>query len=94
VHTIFPVAYEWDEEKAAANLRKHGVDFADAARVLEDELALTMLDLISEEERSLPSDAIPMGGCSWWSTPGGERIRLISARETTSKERRHYEKGT
>jgi hypothetical protein len=53
-----------------------------------------MLDLISEEERSLPSDAIPMGGCSWWSTPGGERIRLISARETTSKERRHYEKGT
>jgi hypothetical protein len=53
VHTgayTSPVEYEWDEEKAAANLRKHGVDFADAALVLEDELALTMRDLYSENE--------------------------------------------
>ena len=41
---------EWDEEKAAANLRKHRVDFADAALVLEDELASTMRDLYSERE--------------------------------------------
>jgi len=32
---------EWDPEKAAENLRKHGVDFADAATVLGDEMALT-----------------------------------------------------
>jgi len=34
----------WDEDKAAANLQKHGVDSADAATVLEDEAALTMPD--------------------------------------------------
>ena len=32
---------EWDPRKAAANLKKHGVDFADAATVLHDEQAIT-----------------------------------------------------
>jgi uncharacterized protein len=36
--------YEWDPGKAATNLRKHGVDFADAALALEDPLAKTMPD--------------------------------------------------
>jgi uncharacterized DUF497 family protein len=36
--------YEWDPRKAAANLAKHNVDFADAALSLEDPLALTMPD--------------------------------------------------
>lgn len=95
MHTILLVEYEWDEEKAAANLRKHGLDFADAALVLEDELALTMRDLHSEEERFVALGRDPNGRLlavvyTW----RGERIRLISARETTSKERRHYEKGT
>jgi hypothetical protein len=89
------VGYDWDEEKAAANLRKHGVDFADAALALEDELALTMRDLYSErEERFVTVGRDPLGRLlivvyTW----RGERIRLISARETTSKERRDYEKG-
>ena len=34
--------YEWDPRKAADNLRKHGVDFADAVVALEDPLALTV----------------------------------------------------
>jgi uncharacterized DUF497 family protein len=33
---------EWDPDKAASNVRKHGIDFADAALVLFDELALTI----------------------------------------------------
>ena len=36
--------FEWNERKAAANLKKHGVDFADAALVLYDDLALTTQD--------------------------------------------------
>ena len=36
--------YEWDPRKAAENLRKHGVDFADAVIALEDENALTIED--------------------------------------------------
>jgi len=34
------VSFEWDPRKAAANLRKHGVDLADAALVFEDEHAI------------------------------------------------------
>jgi uncharacterized DUF497 family protein len=34
------VDIEWDPRKAASNLIKHGVDFADAATVFEDELAM------------------------------------------------------
>lgn len=89
------VEYEWDEEKAASNLRKHGIDFADAALVLEDELALTVRDLYSErEERFVTIGRDPQGRLltivyTW----RGERIRLISGREATPKERRAYERG-
>jgi uncharacterized DUF497 family protein len=38
------VDYEWDEAEAQTNRRNHDVDFADAATVFEDELALTALD--------------------------------------------------
>jgi uncharacterized DUF497 family protein len=47
------VGYEWDPKKAAGNLRRHGIDFADAATVLEDESALTVDDDDPEEKRFL-----------------------------------------
>jgi hypothetical protein len=37
--------YQWDQAKAAANLKKHGVAFSDAALALEDPYALTLLIL-------------------------------------------------
>ena len=47
------MGFEWDGAKAAENVRKHGVDFADAAVAIEDPSALTMLDeLINEENRT------------------------------------------
>ena len=36
---------EWDPRKAAANLKKHGVDFADAVTVLHDEQAITVREM-------------------------------------------------
>jgi uncharacterized DUF497 family protein len=42
---------EWDASKAGANLKKHGVDFADAATVLLDPHAITIQDDRAEEER-------------------------------------------
>jgi hypothetical protein len=36
--------YQWDQAKAAANLKKHGVAFSDAALALEDPHALTIAD--------------------------------------------------
>ena len=50
VHIIKTVSFEWNAAKANANLRKHGIDFADAATALEDESALTMGDAFSAEE--------------------------------------------
>ena len=45
------MGFEWDESKARDNLRKHGVDFADAATVFEDEAALTIPDVVPGEDR-------------------------------------------
>jgi len=42
---------EWGPGKAAENLRKHGVDFADAVIALEDENALTVEDIDHDEQR-------------------------------------------
>ena len=53
MHTLGQVVddAEWDSRKAAANLKKHGVDFADAATVLHDEQAITVRDDEPDEER-------------------------------------------
>ena len=84
---------EWDPAKAASNTEKHGIDFADAAIALEDPLALTLRDPASEgEERfiSLGMDAFGRLLVVVFTTRG-ERIRLISARSATNRERRQYE---
>lgn len=52
VHTLVKVdEVEWDSRKAAANLKKHGVDFADAATALYDDLAITVRNDEAGEER-------------------------------------------
>ncbi|MFK5947500.1 MAG: BrnT family toxin [Methylococcales bacterium] len=43
--------YKWDSLKAAGNIRKHGVEFADAVIALEDEYALTIEDNDHHEQR-------------------------------------------
>jgi uncharacterized DUF497 family protein len=85
--------FEWDGRKAAANRRRHGIDFADAAAVFEDERALTVPDEITavDETRMLTLGRDAMArllvvAYTW----RGERIRLISARRATPNERRHY----
>lgn len=95
MHTLDAVELEWDERKATASLRKHGVDFADAALVLDDDLALTLRDPDApDEERWVtmghdPNQRVLVVVYSW----RGERIRLISARKATGAERRRYETG-
>jgi uncharacterized DUF497 family protein len=64
--------------------------------VLEDDLALTLRDLSSEQEERFvtlgydPNGRLLVVAYTW----RGERIRLISARKTTGKERRDYERST
>ncbi|QQS45176.1 MAG: BrnT family toxin [Acidobacteriota bacterium] len=86
--------YEWDHKKAATNLRKHGVDFADAVTVLDDDNALTIIDPNPEEERfvTMGMDAqsrILVVVYTWRQ----ENIRIISARKATQSERIQYEEG-
>ena len=84
---------EWDPQKAETNLRKHSVDFADAATVLFDERAVTVPDAQEGEDRyaTLGAD----GSCRilvvvyTWRCG---RARLISARKATRRERRAYER--
>ena len=86
------VEYEWDPAKAAANLRKHGVDFADAASVLSDPLAATRDDDHPFESRRLTLGADALGRllvvCY---VRRGTNVRIISARKATPHERRQYE---
>jgi uncharacterized DUF497 family protein len=87
------VDFDWDPEKARANLRKHGIDLADAATVLHDENAITIEDDPTHDEDrfvSLGYDAlgrILVVVYTW----RGDRPRLISARHATRRERRQYE---
>lgn len=87
--------FEWDVQKAAWNHRKHGIDFADAATVLHDPLALTVSDDRAMEQRSVTLGMDSLGRLlvvvyAW----RAERVRLISARRATAGERRQYEEET
>jgi uncharacterized DUF497 family protein len=87
------VGFEWDSGKASKNLRKHQVDFADAATSVEDPLAFTMRDESSEdEERWITLGMAATGDLlvvvwTWRATV----VRLISARTASPGERRQYE---
>lgn len=84
---------EWDRKKADANRVKHGVDFADAATVLTDDLALTRPDDSPDQERfvTLGMDALGRVLVVVYAWQGDE-VRLISARKATPSERRQYER--
>lgn len=85
--------YEWDPDKAAGNLRKHGVDFADAADALKDPLALTMHDPDSNGEARLISMGREASGRLLVTvfTQRKDTIRIISSRVASARERRAYE---
>lgn len=93
MHILGAVSYEWDPAKAHANFTKHGVGFADAVTVLEDDLALTMRDPFAEDEErwiTLGRDAlgrILVVVYTW----RGENVRLISARPAAARETTQYE---
>ena len=88
--------FEWDPDKAARNLTKHGVSFHEAATIFGDPLALTFSDPdhSDDEDRFLTfgnSDQARLLVVSH--TDRDDRIRIISARPATRKERRMYEAG-
>jgi uncharacterized DUF497 family protein len=86
--------FEWDDPKAARNLAKHGVSFHEAATVFGDPLAMTYYDPdhSQDEDRFLTfghSDAGHLLVVSH--TDREDRVRIISARRATRRERKAYE---
>jgi uncharacterized protein len=90
------VIVEWDDQKAAANARKHEVTFAEAVTVLEHPLSLTFRDPDhSIDEFRFITIGIGQSGRILMVAHADreEAIRLISARPATRSERRVYEEG-
>ena len=90
----YRVLFEWDPSKAAANKRKHGVSFEEAAECFQDPLALIL------EEPRYPDRSILIGSSlrqrlilTVFVERDAAVIRIVSARRATIRERRKYENG-
>jgi len=96
-----PFQFEWDEAKADANVRKHGVTFELVSTVFHDPRLLTVADLVhseAEERRfsiGCASNGVLLSVVYLWSDadPAATKIRLISARKATQAESRQYQEG-
>ena len=83
---------EWDAAKEAVNFRNHGIAFASALSVFDDDFAITIPDDVSGEERFLTLGLDAFGHVivvvyTW----RGDKARIISARKATRRERQQYE---
>jgi hypothetical protein len=88
--------FEWEEEKAEANIANHGVDFFEAVTVFGDPLSL----IYDDDEHSNDERRFLTVGTSIQNrtpivsyTERGDRIQIISARKATPKEIRDYEEA-
>lgn len=85
--------FEWDDAKARANVRKHGVSFSEAVTCFLDPEAFTAPD------KDYPNRFILIGLSRQLrvlfvvSAEAGERIRIISARKASPAQRKVYEHG-
>ncbi|EKU99800.1 hypothetical protein Lepto7375DRAFT_1872 [Leptolyngbya sp. PCC 7375] len=88
--------FEWDPDKAAANFEKHGVSFQEAATVFNDPLSITFPDPVIQLEKiatlSLEHQLLDYS-LVVAHTDRDQRLRIISARKATRKERTFYEEG-
>jgi uncharacterized DUF497 family protein len=89
--------FEWDPEKALANLEKHGVSFEEAATAFGDPLSAT----IGDPDHAQDEDRYILLGETYQGrlvvvvhTDREETVRIISARLATRRERKSYEQET
>jgi uncharacterized DUF497 family protein len=88
------LTFEWDPEKAKGNLGKHGVSFSEAATVFADPLSFT----IDDPDHSTSEQRFITMGLSYQHRllvvahyDHEDRVRIITARVATPRERRTYE---
>ncbi len=90
--------FEWDANKNQRNARKHGVSFEEAREVFDDPLHIALLDerFTYFQERWIAIGAtkrrrLVVAANLYFDDDGDEVVRIISAREATSNERKQYE---
>lgn len=90
------LVFEWDDRKAKQNIKKHGVSFEEASTVFADPFAVTIHDPLHSDEEDR---YVTLGQSQQRRllvvvfTDRDDRIRIISARAATRRERRDYEEG-
>lgn len=93
VLTVVHGDFEWDADKAARNIAKHGVSFEEAASAMRDPVSQDFADGLE------PANLVTLAATSFGrilyivSTERDRRIRIISARDATRHERRRYEEA-
>jgi uncharacterized DUF497 family protein len=91
--TVVEGDFEWDSEKAASNLVKHGVSFPEAATVFADPLAVYLDDGSGLGNLVVIGTSLQERILCVVHVERAERDRIISARPATSGEREVYELG-
>ena len=88
--------FAWDVTKALANVRRHGITFAEAATAFGDPLSITIPDpahSVDEEHFILIGRTVQHNVVVVAHVERGDTIRLISARPASRRERIDYEEG-
>jgi len=88
--------FEWDTDKAKRNIETHGVSFDEASTTFKDTLSLTVHDPLHSDKEDrfiLIGSSIKNRLLVVVHTERGNKIRIISARKATKKERKKYEEN-
>lgn len=92
--TVIDGLYEWDSEKNEANFKKHGLEFGEIVPIFDDPFFLEVRDDVHsdlEEDRFMGIGMLPIGLLVVTVIYAErERIRIISARPASKKERSVY----
>jgi uncharacterized DUF497 family protein len=89
--TVVDGDFEWDSEKADANLAKHGISFPEAATVFADPLAVYIDNGSAEDRMVVIGTSLRERALFVVHVEHDERDRIISARRATAGEREVYE---
>ena len=91
------LVFEWNPRKAAANVRKHSIEFPEGIAVFDDPLAKIFLDSWRSENEPREIIIGHLQDCRLclvvFTEIGEDRLRIISARLATPKEQRDYERN-
>ena len=88
---LLDLEFEWDEEKYAVNLRKHGIKFEEAAAVFFDDLSqFGDASVIEEARQFIVGFSFDFNFLYTVFVERGERFRIISARLANTDEEKYY----